>query len=161
MRNNDGFEAILVASAVLILFGDWSEEPKCRGDHKVAMEQEVPAPEPNVYTVSFEVELDSIYTGNQTMLVYQSEEIIEVPSWYSEHDGLPVTGLFPGHTRVTFTRYNGEECILRVPVVAKVVTALVTCEGTQNNIYMTATVMESNTDGAHIRAVPFIEGETT
>ncbi len=106
------------------------------------------------YTINYEIELGSIYTGDQTPIVHRGSMAI-VGDFIPAANGLPVTGYFPDHFDIDFKPWEGERAILRIPSCATRVVSLVSCEGAANGIYMT-TEVETGEHEALVRARPLI-----
>ncbi|MDP3974804.1 MAG: hypothetical protein Q8P88_00760 [Candidatus Jorgensenbacteria bacterium] len=113
-----------------------------------------PEPEPvrNVM-VAYEVEYGSIYTGDQTPIVYRGEKELTVSSLGIGTNGLPIEYLFPVEARVVFDM-NGRKAVLHIPTVSDVVTGFIRIDDTDQFHLMTVEVTRRPDNVMVVRAAP-------
>jgi hypothetical protein len=106
------------------------------------------------YTVNYEIELGSIYTGDQTPIVHRGSMTI-VGDFIPAANGLPVTGYFPDHFAINFDTWEGEQATLLIPSCATKTISWASCDGAINGFLMTSEV-EVGQHEAFVRARPLI-----
>jgi len=111
-RNRDKESTSLFLIAIITFFllaviCFWGESPEQGSEQK------------KVYTgirVNYQIQYGSIYTGDQTPIIYKGTEIFKVNENGLGANGLPVMSFPPACAKLPFTLNNGDLYVLYVPV---------------------------------------------
>ena len=145
MRNsNSSFVLVLVLLAVCILI---KNEPTT---HNHLNKETAPKIRVELvpYTIDYEVQYGSIYTGDQTPMIHRGT--ITVDGGFDRGDnGLPITGYFPLHCLVHTNDFD-----LLAPVCSTEVAAFLRGNGASNGVLMTTEVEEFQDRVLYLKSRP-------
>jgi hypothetical protein len=110
--------------------------------------------QPQFVKVSYQVQYGSIYTGDQTPLIYCGEQKLPIVDGLGPN-GLPIAGYFPTHANLPLALYGGRDATLHVPCMsADSVVSFLDIPGARYPIYLSARVRKGSDGTVFIRATP-------
>lgn len=110
--------------------------------------------EPKFVRVNYQVQYGSIYTGDQTLLIYRGAQELPIVDGLGPN-GLPIAGYFPTHADLPLSLYGGRNATLHVPCMeAESVNSYLEIRGTRAPVYLSAMVTKGSDGTIFLRAVP-------
>lgn len=106
----------------------------------------------DIVRVNYEIMYGSFYTGNQTYFLHKGIEVIEVKDLGTGYCGLPITGIFPVHSEITFD-YLGHKAKLLISCDTDKPDGLLQIEG-ENVASMKVNVSKNSNNSISVDAVP-------
>jgi hypothetical protein len=143
---NDQFLVFLFGILAVILVLIMPQEEM----HKISSEKQTPGgfekENRQFVVVRYEIKYGSIYTGDQTAIVYKGIRNIPILEGGIGANGLPVHHLFPISAQLHFFLKRGEKVILHVPCMYKdeEILSWLEIKGITNRIFMKTLVTKEN-----------------
>jgi len=111
--------------------------------------------------VNYQIQHGSVYTGDQTPVVYEGIETLEVNENGLGANGLPIMGFFPTHAKLSFILNNGDRYVLYIPVIDKspVISLAMNSENSKNNRILFRTKIERRDSQIFIEAISLTREE--